>query len=109
MSHGNIPVSMQVQELERELEKARRLHKEEAGKRWEHEQTISVLRFELGRRQQLLRRAECKATGVWCWQNDGMDHIESICCPVLIEARDLRELIGGFKSRIKQLECERAE
>jgi len=28
----------------------------------------------------------------WIWQDDGEDHLESLTCPVLIEAQDLRDL-----------------
>jgi len=28
----------------------------------------------------------------WIWQGDGEDHLESLTCPVLIEAQDLRDL-----------------
>lgn len=31
---------------------------------------------------------------VWHWQGDGEDHLESLTCPVLISADDMRELIG---------------
>ncbi len=31
---------------------------------------------------------------VWYWLGDGNDHLESLVCPVLIEAADLRELLG---------------
>ena len=35
---------------------------------------------------------------VWYWQGDGEDHLESLACPVLIEADDLRALLeGGLK------------
>lgn len=30
---------------------------------------------------------------VWYWQGDGEDHLESLTCPVLIEADDLRALL----------------
>ena len=30
---------------------------------------------------------------VWYWQGDGEDKLESLSCPVLIEAQDLRELL----------------
>ena len=30
---------------------------------------------------------------VWYWQGDGADHLESLTCPVLIEAEDLRKLL----------------
>lgn len=30
---------------------------------------------------------------IWYWQGDGEDHLESLTCPVLIEAADLRELL----------------
>jgi len=31
----------------------------------------------------------------WMWQGDGEDRLESLSCPVLIEAQDLRNLIAG--------------
>jgi len=30
---------------------------------------------------------------VWYWQGDGNDNLESLTCPVLIEADDLRALL----------------
>ncbi len=30
----------------------------------------------------------------WAWQSDDGDHLESLMCPVLISAADLREIIG---------------
>ena len=32
---------------------------------------------------------------VWTWQGDSEDHLESLTCPVLIGAADLRELLAG--------------
>jgi regulator of replication initiation timing len=34
---------------------------------------------------------------VWYWQGDEEDHLESLTCPVLIEANDLRELLERSK------------
>lgn len=34
-----------------------------------------------------------RAGEVWYWQGDGEDHLESLTCPVLIEADDLRALL----------------
>jgi len=31
---------------------------------------------------------------VWYWQCDGEDHLESLSCPVLIDAEDLRTLLS---------------
>jgi len=33
----------------------------------------------------------------WYWQGDGTDHLESLTCPVLIEAEDLRALLERGK------------
>lgn len=30
----------------------------------------------------------------WCWQGDGEDHPESLTCPVLMSAEDLRSLLA---------------
>lgn len=36
-----------------------------------------------------------KAKGeYWAWQGDGSDHLETVTCPVLIAAADLREIVG---------------
>jgi hypothetical protein len=37
----------------------------------------------------------------WRWQGDGTDDLESLTCPVLITAEDLRELIKVSKVHIK--------
>lgn len=31
----------------------------------------------------------------WAWQGDGEDYLESLACPILIEAHDLRGLISA--------------
>jgi hypothetical protein len=41
----------------------------------------------------------------WCWQGDGEDHLESLTCPVLIQAGTLREM----HARIAALEAENHE
>ncbi|QIE84729.1 hypothetical protein [Pseudomonas nitroreducens] len=33
-------------------------------------------------------------TGVWAWAGDGEDHLESLACPIVISANDLRALIA---------------
>jgi hypothetical protein len=32
--------------------------------------------------------------GVWVWGGDGQDHPESLTCPVLMSAEQLRELLA---------------
>ncbi len=39
----------------------------------------------------LLRERDGEA---WYWQGDGEDHLESLICPILIEAQDLRDLVA---------------
>lgn len=34
---------------------------------------------------------------VWYWLGDGNDHLESLTCPILIEASELRELLEKTK------------
>ncbi len=36
---------------------------------------------------------DVEAGNVWYWQGDGSDHLESLTCPVVIHAQDLRELL----------------
>jgi len=46
---------------------------------------------------------------VWYWQGDGGDKLESLTCPVLIEAEDLRAILARtarFKKAIQELEAE---
>lgn len=44
----------------------------------------------------LARRLEAERRGeVWLWQKGGENRLESLTCPVLIEADDLRELLGA--------------
>lgn len=39
-----------------------------------------------------------KARGnYWAWQGDGTDHLESLTCPVLIAAADLRRLLSDVE------------
>ena len=38
---------------------------------------------------------------VWYWQGDGEDHPESLSCPVLIEAADIRELCAAEAALVK--------
>jgi hypothetical protein len=40
---------------------------------------------------------------VWYWQNDEYDHLDSLTCPVLIEANDLRELVA-LRARLETTE-----
>ena len=40
---------------------------------------------------------------VWHWLGDGYDHIESLCCPVLIEPEDLMIIFGKHKKEIEDL------
>lgn len=37
---------------------------------------------------------------VWYWQGDSEDHLESLTCPVLIEAHDLRKIVSQSSDRI---------
>ena len=36
---------------------------------------------------------------MWYWQGDGEDHLESLTCPVLIEAADLRAILAQVVSQ----------
>lgn len=37
--------------------------------------------------------------GVWHWQGDGEDHLESLTCPIVIRAQDLRRLVASEQQR----------
>lgn len=56
-----------------------------------------------------------KANGdYWAWQGDGSDHPESLSCPVLIPAADLRTLLAGqqdmrLKKALEELIASRGE
>ena len=42
-------------------------------------------------------KATMEAKDAWHWLGDGEDHLESLICPILIEADDLRELLANDK------------
>lgn len=46
--------------------------------------------------------AEYQAQGHWAWQGDGTDDLESLTCPVLISANDLRNLIQKGQEPLKK-------
>lgn len=91
----NVELSNQVRRLEENLAKAKEDYKTAREFIQTQNESIVNLQWELHRRQQLIRRAESAMTGVWCWQNDGHDNLESITCPILIEPKDLRELLAN--------------
>lgn len=37
--------------------------------------------------------------GVWHWQGDGEDYLESLTCPIVIRAQDLRRLVASEQQR----------
>lgn len=37
----------------------------------------------------------------WVWQGDGSDHLESLCCPILIHPSDMRKRDEAEKERVK--------
>jgi hypothetical protein len=60
------------------------------------ESYIAGMRRELDRVSADLRMHQQKALGeYWVWQGDGTDHPESLSCPVLIHADDLRKLLAA--------------
>ena len=48
------------------------------------------------------------AGNYWAWQGDGMDHLESLTCPVVIRPEQLREIIkaANLNSEVPRLEDE---
>ena len=38
-----------------------------------------------------------EAGDYWTWQGDGEDHLNSLCCPVLINANDLKDIVDIAK------------
>lgn len=42
--------------------------------------------------------------GVWHWQGDGEDHLESLTCPIVIRAQDLRRLVASEQQRAVVME-----
>lgn len=45
----------------------------------------------------------------WCWQRDEEDHLESLTCPVLIPAANLRDIVAerdSLKEKVAELEKE---
>ncbi len=41
--------------------------------------------------------ADSQRVGYWVWQGDGHDHLESIMCPIMIHAEDMRGLIAEIE------------
>lgn len=58
-------------------------------------------------RRELVAHREKAQGNYWAWQGDGSDHVESLVCPVLIPAEDLKELLE-FETEIRKL-IERAK
>ena len=46
-------------------------------------------------RRRLLLHSQKAADEYWAWQGDGEDHLESLTCPVLIPATELRNIIAA--------------
>ena len=44
---------------------------------------------------ELLAHREKAKGNYWCWQGDGEDHLESLTCPVLVSAAQVRELLAA--------------
>jgi hypothetical protein len=59
-----------------------------------HVQHIESLEREREQLREEIQFRSQKSTGqYWAWQGDETDHLESLTCPVLIRASDLRELL----------------
>jgi hypothetical protein len=60
---------------------------------------LELVKGALGRalrdRQATIHAADNKAIGVWCWQGDGEDHPESLTCPILISADNMRAVLAA--------------
>ena len=52
-------------------------------------------------KEQLLNQLKIK-DGYWMWQNDEEDHLESLSCPILIEADELRGLLAEERKKWKE-------
>lgn len=50
-------------------------------------------------RQETVRLAERGDVGVWVWGGDGNDHLDSLTCPILICAEQMRELLGKIPAK----------
>lgn len=54
-------------------------------------------------RQQTVKFAERGDIGVWVWGGDGDDHPESLTCPILISAEQMRELLAKIPNSDEQV------
>jgi hypothetical protein len=43
------------------------------------------------------KKGRVRSIDPWHWKGDGEDHLESLACPILIEADDLRQLVSDNK------------
>ncbi|SER36849.1 MULTISPECIES: hypothetical protein [Pseudomonas] len=68
-----------------------------------HRDTVETLENEVARHRKAYDLAIAQANKeFWAWQGDGTDHLESLACPVMIQASDLRQLSGA---NLKRFEC----
>ena len=98
----DIPEKLELAEKENltvfEVEKLQRL----AAWLYEKNKQLSLENLALNVKQfKAFNGEEC-----WIWQGDGSDHLESLCCPVVIHPIDLREIINAnaaYRNALEQL------
>lgn len=53
-------------------------------------------------RAELVAHREKAIGNYWCWQGDGEDHPESLTCPVLVSADQVREWVAARSKAFEQ-------
>jgi hypothetical protein len=71
------------------------------------DQEIRRLQEEVDRLRAMVNALEMEREGeVWYWLGDGEDHVESLTCPVLIEAAALRGILGNRSDKLREMVAE---
>jgi hypothetical protein len=53
--------------------------------------------------RELITRREASKSNYWHWQGDGTDHVESLTCPILIRADQMREILDMLREARNRL------
>lgn len=75
--------------MSKKCEHVERLHNIVSG---HIEQALRYERIIADLRKQVALHEARQRGDYWIWQGDGNDHLESLTCPIIIQAKDLREL-----------------
>lgn len=97
-AHARTRFPQVVRELQEALRENETLKAREVG----HVQQMQLQLKEIAELRIKLQQHIDKATGTyWAWQGDDTDHLESLTCPVLIPANDLRELEDATRYKLQ--------